>query len=165
MTTPFYEKARNLFLKTQDAQIHKGLQKYPEPFNPMSWTPQELLNHALEESVDLTHYLVGLKEQLDAKDVTIDRLTTNESVWMGQYKKASAERSELFKQLDKQEEYIKQLEQELRYFRSKDAREKEINNLPGPYVYKPVTGDPLSPYGPYVARTDGKPPYFDPDDQ
>jgi hypothetical protein len=130
MTTPFYEKARNLFLKTQDAQIHKGLQKYPEPFNPFSWTPQELLNHGLEEAVDLVHYLVGLKEQLD-----------------------------------KQAEYIKQLEQELRYFRSKDASEKEINNLPGPYVYKPVTGDPLSPYGPYVARTDGKPPYFDPDDQ
>ncbi len=72
--TPFYEKARNLFLRTQDAQIQKGLLKYPEPFNPMSWTPQELLNHALEEAVDLTHYLVGLKEQLDAKGAYIEQL-------------------------------------------------------------------------------------------
>jgi hypothetical protein len=134
MTTPFYEKARNLFLKTQDAQIHKGLQKYPEPFNPMSWTPQELLNHALEETVDLTHYLVGLKEQLDVKD-----------------------------------DYIKQLEQELRYFKSENKTLTKVieykQATAAPYVYKPVTGDPLSPYGPYVARTDGKPPYFDPDDQ
>jgi hypothetical protein len=101
MTTPFYEKARNLFLKTQDAQIHKGLQKYPEPFNPFSWTPQELLNHGLEEAVDLVHYLVGLKEQLD-----------------------------------KQDEYIKQLENELRYLKSENTR-----------------------------LQDAKPPYFDPDDQ
>lgn len=72
---PFYEKALGLFTKTQEAQIKKGLEKYPEPFNPHSWTPEELLNHALEETVDLTHYLVGLKELLDAKDKEIARLT------------------------------------------------------------------------------------------
>jgi hypothetical protein len=83
MTTPFYEKARNLFLRTQDAQIQKGLLKYPEPFNPMSWTPQELLNHALEESVDLVHYLVGLKEQLDKKD---DEITILKHKLRGQVK-------------------------------------------------------------------------------
>lgn len=63
--TPFYEKARNLWQKMQDKQIQKGLLKYPEPFNPHSWSSQELLEHALEESVDLVHYLVGLKEKLD----------------------------------------------------------------------------------------------------
>jgi hypothetical protein len=68
VTTPFYKKALELFTRTQKAQIQKGLDKYPEPFNPHSWSPDELLNHALEETVDLTHYLVGLKELLDAKD-------------------------------------------------------------------------------------------------
>jgi hypothetical protein len=72
--TPFYEKAKELWQKTQNAQILKGLQKYPEPFNPHSWTPEQLLNHALEETVDLTHYLVGLKELLDAKDEEINSL-------------------------------------------------------------------------------------------
>jgi hypothetical protein len=72
--TPFYKKALQLFAKTQSAQIEKGLKKYPEPFNPMSWTPEELLNHALEESVDLVHYLVGLKELLDAKSDEIELL-------------------------------------------------------------------------------------------
>jgi hypothetical protein len=64
MKFPFYEKALALFTKTQENQIQKGLAKYPEPFNPHSWTPEELLNHALEETVDLTHYLVGLGEKL-----------------------------------------------------------------------------------------------------
>lgn len=71
--TTFYKKALNLFTKTQEAQIQKGLAKYPEPFNPHSWTPEQLLNHALEETVDLTHYLVGLKELLDAKDEEIKK--------------------------------------------------------------------------------------------
>jgi hypothetical protein len=72
--TPFYKKALALFTRTQEAQIKKGMEKYPEPFNPHSWTPEELLNHALEETVDLTHYLVGLKELLDAKDKEIAEL-------------------------------------------------------------------------------------------
>jgi hypothetical protein len=76
-TTPFYQKALRLFTKTQTAQIQKGLAKYPEPFNPHNWTPEELLNHALEESVDLVHYLVGLKELLDAKDKEIRILKSN----------------------------------------------------------------------------------------
>jgi hypothetical protein len=74
MIFPFYEKALNLFKDTQKAQIIKGLKKYPEPFNPHSWSPQELLNHALEETVDLTHYLVGLKDLLDGKDKQIKEL-------------------------------------------------------------------------------------------
>jgi replication initiation and membrane attachment protein DnaB len=74
--TPFYKKALALFTRTQDAQIQKGLAKYPEPFNPHNWTPEEMLNHALEETVDLTHYLVGLKELLDDKDKEITRLKT-----------------------------------------------------------------------------------------
>jgi hypothetical protein len=75
ITTPFYKKALTLFTKTQETQIKKGLEKYPEPFNPHSWTPEELLNHALEETVDLTHYLVGLKDLLDVKDYEIRKLS------------------------------------------------------------------------------------------
>lgn len=72
--TPFYDLALRLFTRTQRSQIQKGIEKYPEPFNPRSWSPQELLNHALEETVDLTHYLVGLKVLLDDKDEEIRHL-------------------------------------------------------------------------------------------
>jgi hypothetical protein len=71
---PFYKKARELWMNTQTNQIIKGLEKYPEPFTPSHWTANELLDHALEESVDLVHYIVGLKELLDAKDAEIERL-------------------------------------------------------------------------------------------
>jgi hypothetical protein len=74
MTFPFYEKALALFAKTQKRQIEKGLNKYPTAFNPHDWTPDELLTHALEETVDLTHYLVGLKDLLDTRDVQIKKL-------------------------------------------------------------------------------------------
>jgi hypothetical protein len=72
--TPFYEKALTLFTQTQNKQIFKGLKKYPEPFNPHSWTSDELLDHALEEAVDLTHYIVGLKEKLDVQADYIEHL-------------------------------------------------------------------------------------------
>lgn len=72
-TYPFYKKARDLWERTQVGQIIKGLQKYPEPFNPHSWTAKELLDHALEESVDLVHYLVGLKDLVDEKDAVIEK--------------------------------------------------------------------------------------------
>jgi hypothetical protein len=146
MTTPFYKKALQLFAKTQTAQIQKGLAKYPEPFNPHNWTPEELLNHALEESVDLVHYLVGLKELLDAKD------------------------SEIKKYKDRCLDYEKKLN-------ALALEGKYTNGLPGQmwnplahkqhdmnydYVYSPSTGDPLSPYGPFITKV---PKYFDPDDQ
>jgi hypothetical protein len=89
--TPFYEKALALFTRTQEAQIQKGLAKYPEPFNPHSWTPDELLNHALEETVDLTHYLVGLKELLDAKDEQIKSLHKHWSLGLDEIKRLKEE--------------------------------------------------------------------------
>lgn len=60
---PFYERARKLWEKTQEQQIVKGLHKYEEPFTPAHWTSEQLLDHALQESVDLVHYLVGMQEK------------------------------------------------------------------------------------------------------
>src|SRR5690554_6525065 len=63
--TSFYTKVLDFFTNTQASQIIKGSKKYPEPFNPESWTPRELLQHGLEEAVDLTTYLVGLYEKVE----------------------------------------------------------------------------------------------------
>lgn len=68
---PFYQKSRQLWTDTQETQIIKGLVKYPEAFNPMSWTPIELLHHALQESVDLVHYLVGLMDHIELLETTV----------------------------------------------------------------------------------------------
>jgi hypothetical protein len=72
--TPFYNKVLNTWRNTQTHQINKGAEKYPEPFNPESWTSKELLNHAMEEAVDLTTYLVGLYTHIENLENEIKRL-------------------------------------------------------------------------------------------
>jgi hypothetical protein len=138
-TTPFYQKALRLFTKTQEAQIKKGLVKYPTAFNPSDWTPDELLNHALEESVDLVHYLVGLKELIDAKDKEVEK-----------YKARCLD-------YERKINSLVPVDEKGRFVPS--IREHDMNY---DYIYKPVSGDPLSPYGPFITKV---PKYFDPDDQ
>jgi hypothetical protein len=70
---PFYKKARDLWLETQVNQILKGLQKYHEPLTPKKHTAKQLLTHAMEESVDLTHYLIALDELIEEKDQLISQ--------------------------------------------------------------------------------------------
>lgn len=112
---PFYKKARELWMDAQEGQILKGLQKYPEPFTPSHWTAEQLLNHALEESVDLTHYLVGLKELLDEKDAIIEK-----------QKYAIIENCELRKTIVRLEDEIEQL----KLMKGIITQEIERNTLP-----------------------------------
>lgn len=70
----FYKKARELWKETQQMQIEKGMEKYPEPFNPFSWTPAQLLLHAMQENVDQMHYMVGLYDQLASMESKIEEL-------------------------------------------------------------------------------------------
>jgi hypothetical protein len=60
---PIYQKARDLFERTQEQQIVKGLHKYEGPLNPAEWTAMELIDHAMQELVDGVHYLTALKEK------------------------------------------------------------------------------------------------------
>jgi hypothetical protein len=57
---PFYKEAVETREEVRIGQIKYGASKYPEPFNPFSWTPKQLLTHARQESVDMDHYLYGL---------------------------------------------------------------------------------------------------------
>jgi chromosome segregation ATPase len=68
---PFYSKAREEWVKGQKEQILKGAAKYPEPFNPNSWSNEELFNHCLQENVDQLHYIVGMKERMEEQAETI----------------------------------------------------------------------------------------------
>jgi ATP sulfurylase len=76
MTRTFYQKCRDFWTDVQERQIIKGLHKYDEPFTPSHWTSDEIFNHALEESVDLVHYLVGMKEKNDELNKEIILLKT-----------------------------------------------------------------------------------------
>lgn len=60
LTSPFYKEAHQWRERVREGQIIKGAMKYPEPFNPDSWTNEELINHAMMENVDQGHYIYGL---------------------------------------------------------------------------------------------------------
>lgn len=72
--TPFYQSVLDAFTTTQKHQIEKGAAKYPEPFNPASWTPEQLLDHGMQEAVDLMTYLLGLHFQLKQMEQEMRRL-------------------------------------------------------------------------------------------
>lgn len=87
--TAVYKNARATYEKTQKQQIEKGLLKYPEPLNPDVWTIGELVQHAFDELVDLSHYIQALAEkevaanktpqiELLYKDIEILRTENNE---------------------------------------------------------------------------------------
>lgn len=78
--TKFYEEARNLWTATQEEQIEKGILKYREPFNPFSWSPEQLLKHAIQENVDQLHYMVGLYQLIVALRESNERLKKEKTV-------------------------------------------------------------------------------------
>lgn len=61
---PFYKKVDEITAKVAQGQILKGAAKYDEPFDPDSWTGEELGNHALEELRDGQVYVVGMVEKI-----------------------------------------------------------------------------------------------------
>lgn len=61
---PFYDEANEYREMVRNEQILKGAEKYPEPFNPFSWTPEQLIQHFMQENVDQSHYAFGLYQQI-----------------------------------------------------------------------------------------------------
>lgn len=76
---PLYSKTRDVWEKAQFNQILKGAKKYPETFNPRSWDNDELFNHAVEESIDQMHYIVGMKQRIDelTNQIAMERVCFN----------------------------------------------------------------------------------------
>lgn len=74
LSSPFYKKAKKFWEAVRIGQIHKGAEKYDEPFTPSSWTNEELVVHAIQENVDQLHYIIGMKERMEEQQRTIDEL-------------------------------------------------------------------------------------------
>jgi hypothetical protein len=71
---PLYIDAQNFWNDVQRQQIMKGMEKYPEPLNPESWTFEQLIEHAMQENVDQAHYLTALREKSREQDTYIKKL-------------------------------------------------------------------------------------------
>lgn len=74
LDSPFYKESNEYREIIRLGQILKGAEKYPEPFNPHSWKPEELLAHAMQENVDQGHYIYGLYEKIREMEKELESL-------------------------------------------------------------------------------------------
>lgn len=58
-------ESKAIILGAQRKQIAYGLDKYPEPLNPNTWSIDETIDHIMDESIDKLHYLVMLRIKLE----------------------------------------------------------------------------------------------------
>lgn len=62
---PFYQEVDAKDQEIKEQQWMKAAKKYPRPFSPDDWTPQELLTHFLQENYDQRVYGVALGQKLE----------------------------------------------------------------------------------------------------
>lgn len=58
-------ESRTAILEAQRKQVAYGIDKYPEPLNPNTWTIGETVEHIMDESIDRLHYLIMLRIKLE----------------------------------------------------------------------------------------------------
>ncbi|WP_157800940.1 hypothetical protein [Bacillus solitudinis] len=71
---PFYKKVKAITDNIAIEQIVKGSEKYKEPFNPSSWSNEELAIHILQELRDGQVYAVGLLDRMKEQELEIQNL-------------------------------------------------------------------------------------------
>lgn len=74
LNNPFYKRVDKLVEEVAKEQVLKGADKYPEPFNPKSWTGKQLIRHGLQEARDLQVYLVGALDHIERVEADYARM-------------------------------------------------------------------------------------------
>jgi sRNA-binding regulator protein Hfq len=80
-----YKDANFLYNRTQLKQMIKGVEKYPNPLNVNDWDSNEVINHALEEMVDLSHYITLMKYKLDQLEREKEEAISQAIYWKDKY--------------------------------------------------------------------------------
>lgn len=76
LSSPFYKEVEAYRGAIRKDQFLKAAKKYKEPFNPDSWTGQELADHAMQENFDQSVYITGLRDRVIKQEQEIDKLKT-----------------------------------------------------------------------------------------
>jgi hypothetical protein len=63
LNNPFYKRTEMFRDQIKMETMEKAAKKYPEPFNPDSWTTYMLAHHAMAENYDQGNYINGLYER------------------------------------------------------------------------------------------------------
>lgn len=61
---PFYKRTDQFREEVKYETLVKASKKYPEPFNPDSWSSYQLAKHAMAENYDQGNYINGLYERI-----------------------------------------------------------------------------------------------------
>lgn len=83
-----YKEANFMYNRTQLKQMEKAAEKYPEVLTDENWTADELIDHAFQEAVDLTHYLATLSNKMKKMQDEIATYKSQSNYWREQYRKA-----------------------------------------------------------------------------
>jgi hypothetical protein len=70
MESRINDSAQDVILLAQDRQVAYGIDKYPEPLNPNTWSVIETIDHAIDESIDRLHYFIMLRIKLEQRMAT-----------------------------------------------------------------------------------------------
>jgi len=71
---PFYDNADAFREEIKKETLIKAAKKYDEPFNPNSWTIEQLAKHAMAENYDQTNYIYGMYERLQKQEREVELL-------------------------------------------------------------------------------------------
>lgn len=71
---PFYKREKEFREYMERQQTIKGFEEYPEPFNPASWSNEELIEHAMAENVYQSRYIYGMYERMQVQEQEIQYL-------------------------------------------------------------------------------------------
>lgn len=71
---PFYKRVDDFRDEVKQETLLKASEKYPEPFNPGSWSIKQLGKHAMSENYDQGNYIVGLMDVAEKLKVYAETL-------------------------------------------------------------------------------------------
>lgn len=70
----FYKRTDAFRDQVKLEALTKAAEKYPEPFNPDSWSSEQLARHAMAENYDQSNYINGLYEKLQKTKQELDKI-------------------------------------------------------------------------------------------
>lgn len=74
LDSPFYKASDAYREEIKMEQLYKAAEKYPKPFDPKDFTPEQLIQHAMQENYDQQNYIYGLYEKIKEMQTTIEYL-------------------------------------------------------------------------------------------
>lgn len=86
LSNPLYKDANHLYNRVQIKQLAKAATKYPNPLNEDDWTNSEMIDHALEEIIDLSHYVTMIKKRMIDLEMKIDDKEKMATYWRNKYR-------------------------------------------------------------------------------